>query len=89
MYYSFLYFAETVPVKGKWLLTTVQQKKKSRDVYFVLNFDNNNVLKIGDDAIGTWSVNDNKASLKSSMLKEIEGEYDMSYASNGVLTFSN
>jgi len=78
-------------INGTWLLTNVKQGKKTQDIYFILNFADNNILKIKDDPIGKWKFNasEQTVSLTSTVLKELSGNYNLSITDKDNITLSN
>jgi hypothetical protein len=78
-------------INGTWLLTNVKQGNKTQDVYFVLNFAENNILKINQNPIGKWNFNSQKQtiSITSNVIKDIEGNYSLKNKNNKQITLSN
>ncbi len=67
--------AKNNPINGKWLLTKVDIKEKTVDVYSEINFKDDGSISMDEVVFGTWEYNFKAKiiTIKSTMIKEFAG----------------
>ncbi len=80
--------AKEKSVIGSWLLTTVEEKGKTEEVYSEITFKDDGYAEWEGRVFGKWEHNKKSFTIESEMIKEIAAEWKVSKFKNGELVLT-
>ncbi len=70
--------ATTTDISGQWLMTKVVFGENSEEMYQTLTFRDDGVAELQEIVFGSWKMIGNKVSIKSEMVEEFSGVWEIS-----------
>ncbi|MCF6331715.1 MAG: hypothetical protein L3J11_00410 [Draconibacterium sp.] len=82
--------AKETPIAGKWLLTKVETKEKTEEVYSEVEFKSDGYAEWEGSVFGKWEYNKKAKTItiESEMIKEFAAEWEVTKFKNGELVLT-